>query len=151
MDMCKKNSGFTFMELMVVIIIIGLLAAVVGPQVIRKIEEAKQTATAAQIKNLETALYQFKMDNGFYPTTEQGLIALVEPPTLDPIPKKWKDGGYLEKDHIPLDPWGNDYYYLSPGVHNRDFDVFSYGADGEEGGERENADIGNWVVKEERM
>ena len=148
--MVKKNSGFTFMELMVVIIIIGLLAAIIGPQVIRKIEEAKQTAAMAQIKNFETAFYQFKMDNGFYPTTEQGMNALIAVPTLEPVPKKWKEGGYLEKLSIPPDPWGNDYYYLSPGVHNRDFDIFSYGADGEEGGEGENADIGNWVVTEEK-
>jgi general secretion pathway protein G len=95
---------------------------------------------------METALKLYKLDNGVYPSTEQGLQALVEPPTIGRLPRKWREGGYLEKSRVPLDPWDNDYIYLSPGVHG-DFDLISYGADGEPGGEGNNKDINNWEME----
>ena len=99
-----------------------------------------------QIESMETALKLYKLDNGVYPSTEQGLQALVEPPTIGQIPRKWREGGYLEKGRVPKDPWDNDYIYLSPGVHG-DFDLISYGADGEPGGEGNNKDIDNWEME----
>ena len=101
------------------------------------------------IKTLENALKLFKLDNAFYPSTDQGLKGLVEKPSVDRISKNWREGGYIEKGAVPKDPWGNDYYYMSPGVHNREFDLWSYGADGEEGGEGEDADVSNWSSKNE--
>ena len=108
-------------------------------------EEAKRTKAAMQIKGLETALQLYKLDNGSYPSTEQGLEALVEPPETGKLPPKWRQGGYLEKSKVPKDPWGGDFVYLSPGIHS-DFDLISYGADGESGGEDKNADINNWEI-----
>jgi general secretion pathway protein G len=133
--------GFTLLELMVVIIILGILAGLVLPRFMGRTEEAKKTKARLQIENLEAALKLYKLDNGNYPTTEQGLEALVQKPTLGVIPKNWREGGYLEKGKIPLDPWERAYVYLSPGAKNKDFDLKSLGADGEEGGEGENADI----------
>jgi general secretion pathway protein G len=99
-----------------------------------------------QIKGLETALHLYKLDNGSYPSTEQGLSALVEPPESGTLPPKWRKGGYLEKASVPKDPWANEFVYFSPGV-NSDFDLISYGPDGESGGEDENADINNWEIE----
>lgn len=141
-----KDNGFTLIELMVVIVILGILAAVIAPRIIGRTDEAKVTETKVQIKNLETAIKMYKLDNGQYPTTEQGLNALVERPAIGVIPKNWREGGYLEKRKVPLDPWGNQYIYISPGLHG-DYDIFSYGADGVNGGERFDADIGNWDVE----
>ena len=135
------RAGFTLLELMVVIVILGLLAALVVPKLIGQSEKAKQTAAHVQIRSLEQALQLFKLDNGFYPTTEQGLIALVRIPEVGRIPKNYRQGGYI--DRIPNDPWGNAYVYLSPGAHG-DYDVSSYGADGTPGGDGENADINSW-------
>jgi len=141
--MSLDDRGFTLIEIMVVVIILGLLAAIVAPRLIGRAGEAKQTSARVQLESLETALKLYKLDNGFYPSTEQGLQALVEAPSVGRLPKKWRQGGYLEKGKLPKDPWGYDYIYLSPGVHG-DFDIISYGADGEPGGEGEDKDINNW-------
>lgn len=138
------QAGFTLLELMVVIVILGLLAALVVPKLIGQSEKAKQTAAHVQIRSLEQALQLFKLDNGFYPTTEQGLTALVTAPEVGRIPKNYRKGGYI--DRIPNDPWGSPYVYLSPGAHG-DYDISSYGADGMPGGEGENADINSWEAQ----
>jgi len=142
MDLAKQNQrGFTLIEIMVVVVILGILAAIVVPRLLDEPEKARRTSAATQIRSFEEALGIFKLENGFYPTTEQGLQALVTKPSVGRIPERYKVGGYIRK--IPLDPWGQPYLYLSPGVHG-DFDLFSYGPDGETGGEGENADVANW-------
>jgi general secretion pathway protein G len=140
-----KDQGFTLIELMVVIIILGILAMWVAPKIMDRPGEARQMKVRLDIQNLETALKLYKLDNGPYPGTEQGLQALVEMPESGTIPKKWKKGGYLEKGRVPKDPWGNDFIYLSPGLKG-DFDIISYGADGVPGGEDENKDVNNWEL-----
>ncbi|MGB5230957.1 MAG: type II secretion system major pseudopilin GspG [Desulfoprunum sp.] len=142
----SAEAGFTLIELLVVLVIIGILAGYVGPKIMGHPEEAKRTKAAMQIQGIETALNLYKLDNGTYPSTEQGLQALVEPPTAGILPPKWRDGGYLEKSKVPLDPWGNDFVYLSPGVHG-DYDLSSYGIDGEAEGEGDSADINNWEIE----
>jgi general secretion pathway protein G len=141
-----KNQGFTLIELMVVIIILGILAMWVAPKIMDRPGEARQMKARLDIQNLETALKLYKLDNGPYPSTEQGLLALVEMPETGIVPKKWKKGGYLEKGRVPKDPWRNDFIYLSPGLKG-DFDIISYGADGVPGGEDENKDINNWEIE----
>ena len=133
--------GFTLIEIMVVVIIIGLLAAVIVPTVINKVDEARVVKAKQDIQSLETALTLFRLDNSKYPTTEQGLTALVSQPT-DPTIRHWKVGGYLQR--VSKDPWGNEYQYVYPGTHGKEFDLFSLGADGAPGGEGQDADIGNW-------
>jgi general secretion pathway protein G len=141
-----KESGFTLIELLVVLVIIGILAGYIGPKIMGHPEEAKRTKAVLQIQSLETALKMYKLDNGMYPTTEQGLQSLVEPPAAGKLAPKWREGGYLDKNKIPLDPWGNSFVFLSPGV-NGDFDLSSYGADGEAGGERDAKDVNNWEIE----
>jgi general secretion pathway protein G len=140
-----NQRGFTLIELMVVIVILGILAGLIIPRIMGRPEEARRMKARVQIESIETALKLYKLDNGSYPTTEQGLQALVEAPTVGQLPKAWRDGGYLEKGKVPKDPWDNEFVYLSPGV-NSDFDLISYGADGEPGGEDINKDINNWEL-----
>ncbi len=140
------QGGFTLIELMVVVIILGILASLVVPKIMEEPGKAKQAKARIQIASLETALKLYKLDNGRYPTTEQGLEALVQMPETGMIPKKWRDGGYLEKGKLPQDPWKNDFVYLSPGA-NGDFDIISYGADGTPGGEGEDQDINSWELE----
>lgn len=142
----RQSGGFTLIELMVVIVILGILAGLIVPRIMSRPGEAKQMKAKIQIQSLETALKLYKLDNGNYPSTEQGLLALVEPPETGAIPKNWKTGGYLEKGRVPKDPWGNEFIYLSPGV-NGEYDIISYGADGVPDGEEENKDINNWEIE----
>lgn len=142
----RNTYGFTLIEIMVVVVILGILAGLIVPRIMDKPEEAKRTKAEIQIKALEQALKFYKLDNGSYPTTEQGLQALVEPPSVGSLAKRWKEGGYLEKGRVPKDPWGFDFVYISPGLHS-DFDLMSYGPDGEPGGEGKDADINNWEIE----
>ena len=135
--------GFTLIEIMVVVIIIGLLAAVIVPTVISKVDEARVVKAKQDIQSLETALTLFRLDNSKYPTSEQGLAALVTQPT-DPTIKHWKVGGYLQR--LSKDPWGFDYQYANPGTHGKEYDLFTLGADNAPGGEGIDADIGNWNI-----
>jgi general secretion pathway protein G len=141
-----NNRGFTLIELMIVIIILGILAVYIAPKFMERPGEAKQVKARLDITTFETALKLYKLDSGSYPGTEQGLQALVEKPQTGDIPRKWREGGYLEKGKIPKDPWGGDYVYLSPGLKG-DFDIISYGADGVPGGEGESKDINNWEIE----
>lgn len=143
--MKKGSEGFTLLEIIVVVFILGLLAALVAPRLMGRTDDARVTEAKVQIRNFETALKLFKLDNGFYPETSQGLEALVEKPTTGRIPQNYREGGYLEQGKIPLDPWGNPYIYVSPGLHG-DYDILSYGADGKEGGEGYDKDITNWQL-----
>jgi general secretion pathway protein G len=138
---CRPMQGFTLIEVMVVIVIIGILAALIVPKVMSRPDEARVVAAKQDIASIVQALKLYKLDNMRYPTTEQGLQALVNKPTLPPEPTNWKGNGYLER--LPKDPWGNAYQYLQPGLHG-EFDVMSLGADGAPGGEGNDADIGSW-------
>jgi len=140
------NDGFTLIELMVVIVILGVLAGLIIPRIMGRPEEARQMKARVQMESIETALRLYKLDNGDYPSTEQGLQALVETPTVGELPKAWRKGGYLEKGKMPKDPWENEYLYLCPGLHG-DFDLVSYGADGQPGGEDKNTDINSWELE----
>jgi len=133
--------GFTLIEIMVVVVIIGLLAAIIVPQVIDRVDEARVAKAKQDIQGLETALTMFRLDNSKYPNTDQGLKALSVQPT-DPSIHHWRPGGYIQ--HVSKDPWGFDYQYVYPGTHGKDYDLFSLGADSQPGGEGINADIGNW-------
>ncbi len=132
--------AFTLIEIMVVVIIIGILAAIVAPNVIGRVDDAQITKARAEISNIENAMKFYRLDNFTYPSSNQGVEALVSKPA-DPSIKNWKTGGYL--DRVPKDPWGNAYLYLNPGNH-REFDVYTLGRDGRPGGEGIDADIGNW-------
>ncbi len=135
----RRQGGFTLIELMVVLVIMGVLAALIVPNIIGRTDEARVTAAKTDIGTIMQALKLYKLDNGFYPTQQQGLQALVVKPDSPPIPGNWKP--YLDK--LPTDPWGRAYQYLNPGIKGP-VDVFSYGADGKPGGEGSNADIGSW-------
>lgn len=135
----RRAAGFTLIELMVVLVIIGVLAALIVPNVLDRTDDARATAARTDVHNLMQALKLYKLDNLRYPTAEQGLQALVERPSVAPVPGNWKP--YLEK--LPADPWGHPYQYLNPGIKG-EVDVMSFGADGQSGGEGKNADIGSW-------
>jgi general secretion pathway protein G len=135
-------AGFTLIEIMVVVMIIGMLAALVGVRVYERFGTAQREVTAGQIRNLMTALDSYFLDNGRYPTAAQGLDALVQKPGSAPVPKNYPTNGYI--DQVPLDPWGNEYVYNAPGINGGPYSIKSYGADGLEGGEAENADIESW-------
>ncbi len=142
----RSSRGFTLIELMVVIVILSVLAVWVAPKIMGRPDQAKQVKAQVDIQSLETALKLYKLDNGQYPTTDQGLEALVRKPDTGKAAKNWRTGGYIEKGKIPKDPWGNEFIYLSPGAHS-DFDITSYGADGEPGGEEYDQDINNWEIE----
>lgn len=139
----RAARGFTLIEIMVVVAILGILAALVVPKIMGRPDEARIVAAKQDIAAIKQALNLYRLDNTRYPTTEQGLQALVERPTSGPIPGNWKSGGYLER--LPKDPWGAPYQYLSPGVRG-EIDIFSLGADGATGGEGNDADIGSWEL-----
>ncbi|NCS65915.1 MAG: type II secretion system major pseudopilin GspG [Betaproteobacteria bacterium] len=141
--MNKAERGFTLIEIMVVVIILGVLAALIVPKVMGRPDEARVTAARQDISTLMQALKIYRLDNQRYPSTEQGLAALVQKPTGEPAARNWKPGGYLER--LPNDPWDNPYQYLNPGVHG-EIDVLSLGADGQPGGEGMDADIGSWSL-----
>ena len=137
-----RQQGFTLIEIMVVVIIIGILAAIVAPNVIGNVDKANITKAKTEIRAFESALKLYRLDNFTYPTTEQGLEALVSKPN-DPNLRNWNPSGYMERSSIPMDPWGNPYQFLNPG-NNGEIDIYSFGADGRPGGEGNDADIGNW-------
>ena len=145
-DKKDRAAGFTLIELMVVVVIIGILAGLIVPRIMGSDDKAREAKTKMQIESLETALKLYKLDNGNYPTTEQGLKALVEAPTAGNLPKNWRQGGSLEKGKVPKDPWKNEFIYISPGSHG-DFDLISLGKDGEAGGEGFDKDINNWEIE----
>ncbi|MBC7788164.1 MAG: type II secretion system major pseudopilin GspG [Methylophilaceae bacterium] len=138
-----RNLGFTLIEMMIVIVIMGILASLIVPKIMGRPDEARVIAAKQDIASVLQALKLYKLDNQRYPTTDQGLQALVTKPTSPPIPPNWKSSGYLDK--LPIDPWGNPYQYLFPGVHG-ELDVFSFGVDGAAGGEGNDADIGSWSL-----
>ncbi|UTV27632.1 type II secretion system major pseudopilin GspG [Photobacterium atrarenae] len=139
--MQRKQRGFTLLEVMVVIVILGVLASLVVPNLLGNKEKADQQKVVTDISALEQALDMYKLDNSVYPTTDQGLDALVSMPSSSPEPRNYRNGGYIKR--LPQDPWGNAYQYVMPG-ENGPVDIFSLGADGQEGGEGVNTDIGNW-------
>jgi general secretion pathway protein G len=140
------DKGFSFLELMVVVVILGILATYIAPRYLNRTDDAKRVKAKIDIAALETSLKLYKLDNGYYPSTSQGLLALIEKPSTEPIPLNWKEKGYLDKSKIPKDPWNREYLYLSPGIHD-DYDIISHGADGTPGGEGKNKDINSWELE----
>ena len=138
----NRNLGFTLIEIMVVMVILGILASLVVPKIMGRPDEARIVAARQDISSIQQALKLYKLDNQRYPTTEQGLQALVTKPAASPVPQNWKRDGYLER--MPKDPWGMPYQYLNPGLHG-EIDIMSLGADGAAGGEGNDADIGSWM------
>ena len=138
----KRKTGFTLIELMIVIVRLGLLATTIMPRILNRPEQARRTKAAVEIHNLASALALFKADTGRFPTTSEGLEVLVKDPGI----KGYNSDGYLDK--VPADPWGNKYIYINPGVHSKDYDLESFGKDGEEGGTGDNADIESWNITE---
>jgi general secretion pathway protein G len=137
----RRLRGFTLIEILVVITILGIMAALIVPRIMDRPDQARVTAARADVNALVGALKLYRLDNGVYPSNEQGLAALVKKPERGDIPKNWKPGGYLDK--LPTDPWGAEYQYLNPGIRS-EVDVFSFGKDGRPGGEGLDADIGSW-------
>lgn len=138
----SRSSGFTLIELMVVLVILGLLASIVTLKVVGQTDKARVTKAKVEVQKLGQALNMYKLDNFVYPSTQQGLQALVHRPSGDPPAPNWQSGGYVNR--LPIDPWGHPYQYLNPGTHGGDYDLFSLGPTGKPGGTGENAEIGNW-------
>ena len=144
-----RRRGFTLLEIMAVVVIMGLLMGIVGTAVFSQIDKARVNTTRAQIEQLEAALTFYQMDNGRFPTTEQGLLSLIQQPTIAPEPRSYNPAGYLRKKQLPNDGWGNPYQYEMPGTNNTDgFDLWSLGADGQPGGTGVDADLGTWLEPE---
>lgn len=137
----RNRRGFTLIELMIVIVIIGILATLLMPRIMERPEEARRVKAKTDIKAIESALKLYKIDNGVYPTTEQGIEALLKKPETTPVPRKWREGGYLDGTSVPKDPWNNPYYYTSPAQDGKDFEIISYGHDGEPGGSGRSSDV----------
>ena len=144
--MNNSMSGFSLLELMIVIVILALLATALVPRIMDKPDQARVTTTIMNMGQISNALKMYKLDNGMYPNTDQGLMALIKRPDSDPQPRNYPTGGYLEGSESPKDSWGNEFIYRSPGDMDRDFEIISLGADGEEGGEGYAADINNWEI-----
>lgn len=142
----QKTYGFTLIEVMVVMVILGILAGVIVPRIMGRPEEARRTKAALTLRSLDSALKLYRLDNGVYPSTEQGLEALVDKPETGTVPGGWREGGYLDSTRVPKDPWGHEYVYIMPGEHG-DYDLSSYGRDGEKGGEGDNEDINLWELE----
>jgi general secretion pathway protein G len=144
----RRRGAFTLIEIMAVVLIIGLLSTIVGAAIFQQVDKARVAATRAQLSSLEGVLELYRMDTGRFPSTEQGLLALVEPPTIEPVPRTYPPGGYMKETRLPVDPWGEAYHYEMPGVNNpHAYDLWSFGADGAPGGEGTDADIGNWAAE----
>ncbi|WP_417525323.1 type II secretion system major pseudopilin GspG [Marinovum sp.] len=139
-----RDAGFSLLELMVVVVIMSILALVIVPRVIDRPDQARAARVQTDLSVLKSAVELYRLDNFRYPTTEQGLAALTDKPTLPPVPENWAEKGYI--DGVPRDPWGREYLYLQPGIHGS-FDIFSLGADGQEGGSGSDADLGTWQVE----
>ncbi len=146
--MSLPRRGFTLIEIMAVVVIIGLLMGIIGQSILGNIRKTRISTTNAQIQALESALTTYQMDNGRFPSSEQGLRALIEKPSGAPEPYAWRAGGYLAKKELPRDAWNGEFQYVAPGERNPEsFDLWSLGADGKAGGEADDADIGNWPVE----
>jgi len=143
----SNSAGFSLVEILVVLVILGLLISIVAPNVLERADEARTQKAYADFKAIETALKMYRLDNFVYPSSEQGLEALVNEPTLAPVPRQWRQNGYLEE--LPLDPWGRPYLYLSPG-EEKEYDLYTLGADGLRDGEGPNADLYNWKKLEDQ-
>ena len=141
MTKCVQN-GFTLIEIMIVVVILGILAAMVAPKILNRPDQAKKTVARSDIETVSQALELYRLDNGFYPSTDQGLEALFIKPNISPEPRNWNPDGYLKR--LPIDPWGNPYLYSEPGNHDGKYDLYSYGASGRDTGEDGDATIGNW-------
>ena len=142
--MRSKMTGFTLIEVMIVVVILGILASIVVPKIMGRPDEARIVKVETDLRAIGSALELYRLDNFSYPSTDQGLEAMVTQPGLEPIPANWKAGGYLER--LPTDPWGNAYQYIRPGLHGA-FDLYSFGADGRPSGSGMDADIGNWAME----
>jgi general secretion pathway protein G len=143
----RQQAGFTLIEIMVVVVIIGILIGLVAPNILGRVDKARVTAAKTDIATLEQALEMYRLDNHNYPSTDQGLEALIVKPGGEPDAKNWNPEGYLKKPKLPLDPWGKPYQYVSPGQDKRPYDLYSFGADGREGGEGYDTDVGNWTTE----
>ncbi|GGA29455.1 type II secretion system major pseudopilin GspG [Neptunicoccus cionae] len=140
----RKDAGFSLLELMVVVVILSILALVIAPRIIDRPDQARVARVQSDLAVIQSAVKLYRLDNFRYPSTEQGLRALVNRPSTEPVPRNWAENGYI--DRLPVDPWGNEYQYLSPGVHG-EFDVFTLGADGVTGGSGADADLGTWTLE----
>jgi general secretion pathway protein G len=147
METDMKNSGFTLIEVMVVVVILAILAAIVVPRIMNRPDQAKVVKAKEDIMAIENAMDLYKLDNGFYPSGEQGIQALVSKPTSSPTPTNWENGGYLKR--LPIDPWGHAYHFANPGSHG-DIDIFTYGAGNQPDGQGMNATIGNWNISDKK-